>query len=277
MQNVSTEKLNGNLAKPLLSPVRVFKGDCLEVMKSIPNESIDAIITDPPYGTTSCKWDSVINFSLMWEQLNRIIKPNGVIVLFGSEPFSSTLRISNIKDYKYDWVWKKTKQGNFAQAPYMPLKNTENICVFAKGSIASNSKVKMNYYPQGTTSCSKINNGGNKANEFRPNRTLKEENHIQTTTNYPKQLLEFDSSYDFLHPTQKPILLMEYLVKTYTKKNELVLDFTAGSGTTGIACINTNRNCILIEKEQKYFDIINERIAKHTQQRAGEFSFENEM
>ena len=246
--------------------IQLWKGDCLELMKNIPNESIDAIITDPPYGTTSCKWDSVIDFKLMWEQLNRIIKPSGVIVLFGSEPFSSTLRISNIKNYRYDWVWKKTKQGNFAQAPYMPLKNTENILVFAKGSIASNSKIKMNYYPQGTTSCSKINNGGNKANDFRPNRTLKKEDHIQKTTNYPKQLLEFDSSYDFLHPTQKPILLIEYLVKTYTKENQLVLDFTAGSGTTGIACINTNRNFIGIEKDEKYFNIAMERINNHKAQ-----------
>jgi site-specific DNA-methyltransferase (adenine-specific) len=249
---------------------KVLHGDCLEIMKTIPDGSVDMILCDLPYGTTACKWDVIIPFNKLWEQYERIVKPNGAVVLFGAEPFSSYLRISNIKMYKYDFYWKKTKQGNFAQAPYMPLKNIETLSIFSKGKIANNSKIKMNYFPQGLVECNKINNGGNKANQFRPNRTSKTENHIQTKTGYPKQLIEFDSSYEFLHPTQKPVSLFEYLINTYTKKGDVVLDNCAGSGTTAIACINTNRNYILIEKEKKYFDIINERIDKHNQSRVGE-------
>lgn len=238
----------------------LYNGDCLIEMGKIADKSVDAIICDPPYGTTACKWDSVIPFDLMWEQLNRIIKPNGVIVLFGSEPFSSFLRISNINMFRYDLYWKKTKQGNFAQAPYMPLKNIETLSVFSKGTIAKNSKIKMNYRPQGLIDCNKINNGGNKSNDFRPNRKTKTVNHIQTKTNYPKQLIEFDSCYSFQHSTQKPVALMEYLIKTYTNEGDTVLDNCMGSGTAGVACKNTNRNFIGIEQDEKYFEIAKERI-----------------
>tara|TARA_R100000541_G_scaffold17734_1_gene27596 strand:- start:7 stop:705 length:699 start_codon:yes stop_codon:yes gene_type:complete len=224
------------------------RGDCLEVMKSIPSGSVDAIITDPPYGTTACKWDSVINFDLMWEQLNRIIKPNGAIVLFGSEPFSSALRMSNIKNYKYDWIWKKNNATLFQHAKRMPLCEIENIIVFAKK--------QPTYNPQGLKIFNKINNRGSMGRNLGKGTINK---YIQTHTNYPRRILEYSKD-GKLHSTQKPIALMEYLIKTYTNENETVLDFTMGSGSTGVACKNTKRNFIGIEQDENYFNIAKERI-----------------
>ena len=224
--------------------VQLFHGDCLKLMKDIPDKSIDLILTDPPYGTTACKWDSVIPFEPMWEQLNRIIKPNGAIVLFGSEPFSSVLRMSNIKNYKYDWVWKK-RPVNFLNAKKQPLKETENILVF-------NSKI---YYPQGLIPCHKTNKRSN-STETNGKHGL---SNISEYTNYPKQILKFIGERG-LHPTQKPVALLEYLIKTYTLEDETVLDFTMGSGSTGVACANTNRNFIGIELDQTYFQIAKDRI-----------------
>ena len=228
-------------------------GDCLEVMKTIEDNSIDAIITDPPYGTTACKWDSVIDFDLMWEQLNRIIKPNGVIVLFGSEPFSSALRMSNIKNYKYDWIWGKSRKTGHLNAKKMPLIINENISVFYKK--------QPTYNPQGLINCNKIKKnteGRKKANVFGD--TLKNK-HLQTKTNYPTRIIKFANEHNVgKHPTQKPIALMEYLVKTYTNENETVLDFTMGSGTTMLACEHQNRNGIGIEKDENYFKIAEQRL-----------------
>jgi len=233
---------------------KLLKGDCLELMKSIPDKSIDAIITDPPYGTTACKWDSVIPFDLMWEQLNRIIKPNGAIVLFGSEPFSSALRMSNIKNYKYDWIWEKSKASNIAQVKYAPLKNYENVLIFGMN--------KVNYNPQ-------INEGkpyykGIAKNTEIEFTGMKRINNVNLGTRYPKTIQYFITaeSEGKLHPTQKPIALMQYLIKTYTNENETVLDFTMGSGSTGVACVNTNRNFIGIEMDDKYFEIAKNRIEK---------------
>ena len=226
-------------------------------MKSIPDGSIDAIITDPPYGTTACKWDSVIDFKLMWEQLNRIIKPNGAIVLFGSEPFSSALRMSNIKNYKYDWYWKKSKAVGFLNVKKMPLKNIENISVFYKALPF--------YFPQSVLEINKLRsndnskNGKNGTGISSHNGGKMKGSYLQKYTNYPTQLLEFNSD-SGLHPTQKPVLLMEYLIKTYTNENETVLDFTMGSGTTGVAAKNLNRNFIGIEMDDKYFEIASKRI-----------------
>lgn len=232
-------------------------GDCLEVMKTIESGSIDAIITDPPYGTTACKWDSVIDFELMWQQLNRIIKPNGAIVLFGSEPFSSALRMSNIKNYKYDWVWDKKKGGSPLLSKIMPLKTFENIMIFEK-----NNK-KVNYYPIMTKRDKPKSRGSNKGNKSLTTNNAFTENKVYTHK-YPKAILEISnaSQKGKVHPTQKPVALMEYLIKTYTNENETVLDFTMGSGSTGVACINTNRNCIGIEMDEKYFSIAEERIEK---------------
>ena len=214
-------------------------GDCLERMKEIPSGSVDLILTDPPYGTTACKWDSVIPFEPMWQELKRIIKPNGAIVLFGSEPFSSALRMSNIKQYKYDWVWKK-RAVNFLNAKKQPLREVENILVF-------NSLV---YNPQGLIYSPKVNKRSN-STETNGAHGL---SNLSEYTNYPKNILEFKNERG-LHPTQKPVPLLEYLIKTYTKEGEMVLDFTCGSCSTGVACLNTNRRFVGVEMEEKYFDI----------------------
>jgi len=226
--------------------INLIKGDCLEKMKEIEDGSIDAIITDPPYGTTACKWDSVIPFEPMWEQLNRIIKHNGAIVLFGSEPFSSALRMSNIKNYKYDWVWDKKITGNPFLAKHQPLKITENIIIF---------NAKKTYYPIMTKGKMRLKGGG-KTKLF----NKEHEAPKKTDTYYPKNLITFSNAKRGVHPTQKPVTLMEYLIKTYTNENETVLDFTMGSGSTGVACKNLNRSFIGIEMDDKYFEIAKERI-----------------
>jgi len=238
-------------------------GDCLEVMKLIPDGSIDAIITDPPYGTTACKWDSVIDFDLMWEQLNRIIKPNGAVVLFGSEPFSSALRMSNIKNYKYDWKWIKSRPSGHLNAKRMPMKNIEDICVFYK-------KQPL-YNPQFTEGKpNNVKDGSVRKTEATNNIYGSFKNTIQKRTNqkYPKQNLYFSQQdpRKILHPTQKPASLMEYLIKTYTNENEIVLDFTMGSGSTGVAAKNLNRNFIGIEQDENYFNIATDRISKEEKQ-----------
>ena len=224
--------------------VQLYRGDCLELMKAIPSGSVDAIICDPPYGTTACKWDSVIDFTLMWEHLNRIIKPNGAIVLFGSEPFSSALRMSNIKNYKYDWIWRK-RAVNFLNAKKQPLREVENLMVFNA----------LNYYPQGLIYKPRINKRSN-STETNGEHGL---DNFSEYTNYPKNILDFKNERG-LHPTQKPVKLMEYLIKTYTNENETVLDFTMGSGSTGVACVNTFRNFIGIEQDENYFNIATNRI-----------------
>jgi site-specific DNA-methyltransferase (adenine-specific) len=247
---------------------KVIQGDCLEVMKDIPDKSIDMILCDLPYGTTACKWDTIIPFEPLWEQYKRIIKDNGSIVLTASQPFTSALVMSNIKMFKYEWVWVKNRITGFANAKKQPLRNYEDVLVF--------SKAKTNYYPQGLTRINKINkNGKSVGGETLRNsiadsankgslRTAGKE-YIQEFTGYPKQTL-FNVIEDKtkLHPTQKPVALFEYLIKTYTNEGDLVLDNCAGSGTTGVACKNTGRNYILIEKEPEYIDIINKRLITPT-------------
>ena len=234
------------------------QGDCLEVMKEIPSGSIDAIITDPPYGTTACKWDSVIDFDLMWEQLNRIIKPNGAMVLFGAEPFSSALRMSNVRNYKYDWVWEKTQATGHLNAKRQPLRSNELISVFYKK--------QCTYNPQKTQGHKPMNSGVRKLSVQNKTevygRATKELPFGGNTDRYPRTNIVFksDKQKSYLHPTQKPVALMEYLIKTYTNENETVLDFTMGSGSTLVACKNTNRNGIGIEMNDKYFEIAEERI-----------------
>ena len=236
-------------------------GDCLEVMKDIPDGSVDAIITDPPYGTTACKWDSVIDFELMWEQLNRIIKPNGAIVLFGSEPFSSALRMSNIKNYKYDWVWDKISCSGNLLAKKQPLRAYELISVFYKKQPTYNPqlrdkpkkdirKTNVRVVNKSKTHPQKDYNQFDKR-EHPKNKSMP--TNVIRINNYGK-------SYKRKHPTQKPIALMEYLIKTYTNEGETVLDFTMGSGSTGVAAKNLNRNFIGIEQDQKYFNIAEQRI-----------------
>ena len=239
------------------------KGNCLEVMKDIPDNSIDAIITDPPYGTTACKWDSVIDFNLMWEQLNRIIKPNGAIVLFGSEPFSSALRMSNIKNFKYDWIWDKKRITNPMMAKKQPLRQHEVVSVFYKKQPTYN---PVPYIKNTVGVLSKKNIGkSHTTGTLVINKLIVSDN--SKKTGYPRTLLtqipvinNLSKDKSGLHPTQKPILLMEYLIKTYTNENETVLDFTMGSGSTGVAAKNLNRNFIGIEMDDDYFNIAKERI-----------------
>jgi len=228
-----------------------MKGDCLERMKDIENGSVDAIITDPPYGTTACKWDSIIPLEPMWDHLKRIIKPNGAIVLFGSEPFSSALRISNIKNYKYDWIWNKPKGSGFLNAKKRPLRHYETISIFSYGTPI--------YYPQGLIQG--VFNNSRPALEKKPTLYGKQRQHKESKfTNYPKDIIKYSKPHKPVHPTQKPVALMEYLIKTYTNEDETVLDFTMGSGTTGVACKNLNRSFIGIEMDDKYFEIAKKRI-----------------
>jgi DNA modification methylase len=238
--------------------MKLYNGDCLEVMKLIPNKSIDAIITDPPYGTTACKWDSVIDFDLMWEQLNRIIKPNGAIVLFGSEPFSSALRMSNIKNYKYDWIWQKSRGSNFMLVKKQPLKYHEQIHIFYKKQPKYNPIMKQ-AEPHLIDKRTNLNPTFTKG-ALMLNRKLPAKRKKDNGLRYPRSVINFKSSPNKVHPTQKPVALMEYLIKTYTNELETVLDFTMGSGTTGVACSNINRDFIGIELDKEYFEIAEQRI-----------------
>jgi site-specific DNA-methyltransferase (adenine-specific) len=236
--------------------MELIQGDCLEVMKSIPNGSIDAIITDPPYGTTACKWDSVIPFDLMWEQLNRVIKPNGAIVLFGSEPFSSALRMSNINNYRYDLIWNKIRAAGFLNANRMPLKQHENISLFYK-KLPTYNPQKYIDKPYDKT---KYNGKHMEENVLGSYVSKSKKNNGER---FPKSILEFSQNWSRQqqkHPTQKPVSLMEYLIKTYTNEGETVLDFTMGSGSTMVACQNLNRNGIGIEQDSKYFKIAQDRV-----------------
>lgn len=248
--------MNNNDIK--LDNLWLMHDDCLERMKEIPDGSVDMILTDPPYGTTACKWDSVIPLEPMWEQLKRIIKPNGAIVLFGSEPFSSALRMSNIKSYKYDLVWDKTFGRQPQLANIQPMKQHELVHLFEK-----NGK-KILYYPQKTKlDKPRFSGGADNNNGTENNHKLGLKKQPKTYTHKtPTSILSYkpDSNCKILHPTQKPVALMEYLIKTYTNENETVLDFTMGSGTTGVACMNLDRKFIGIELDDNYFNTSSDRI-----------------
>lgn len=238
---------------------QLFCGDCLEIMKQIPDKSVDMILCDLPYGTTACKWDTVIPFDKLWEHYNRIIKDNGAIVLFGSEPFSSKLRMSNIKNFKYDWVWDKKTGLGFLDSKYRPLKQHETISVFSKGGCSNGSKTQMKYCPQGLIPTTK-RNSNSKSNIL--NSEPKQRKLLNTQfTNYPKTILTFNRETG-LHPTQKPVALCEYLIKTYTNEGDVVLDNCMGSGTTGVACRNLGRKFIGIELDEEYFKIAENRIKR---------------
>ena len=233
---------------------KLMFGDCLERMKEIPDGSVDLVLTDPPYGTTACKWDSVIDFTLMWEQLKRIIKPNGAIVLFGAEPFSSMLRCSNIKMFKYDWIWEKSKATGFLNSKKQPLRSHEIISVFYSK--------QPTYNPQ-MTKGEAYNKGVRK--EQTDNDVYGQFNQVEVKSDglrFPRSVQYFKTaeSEGGFHKTQKPVALLEYLIKIYTQECETVLDFTAGSMSTAIACINTNRKGIMIEKDEHYFKVGSERV-----------------
>ena len=252
-----------------MSKIELIHGDCLEKMKDIAAGSIDAVICDPPYGTTACKWDSVIPFDAMWEQLKRVIKPNGAIVLTASQPFTTTLIASNMKMFKYCWVWRKNTSSNFLQSNFQPRKIHEDITVFSSGnaSYTKNTHKKMKYNPQmwgqseprklrSTTKTSLKSWSGRMRDDY----VITSKN--ETGQRFPESILDVHSGSPISkqHPTQKPVALMEYLIKTYTNENETVLDFAMGSGTTGVAAVNLNRDFIGIELDQNYFEIAKTRI-----------------
>lgn len=247
---------------------KLYNGDCLAVMDKLIEQGVkvDAIITDPPYGTTACKWDIVIPFDEMWNRLNKLIKLTGAIALFATEPFATKLRMSNLDNYRYDWYCIKTKPSLYQHAKNRPMRAVENACVFSKSKWGHKSQLKdkrMEYNPQGISSIgvktvTKNFNAGGVVGE-RPNQIGKQ---YEAFTGFPNDVLEFKSitGKSCLHPTQKPVDLLEYLIRTYTNENDLVLDFTMGSGSTGVACINTNRKFIGVEINEKYFNIAKDRI-----------------
>lgn len=240
-----------------MNDMTLLHGDCLGLMKDIPDGSVDMILCDLPYGTTACKWDSVIPFEPLWEQLNRIIKPNGAICLFGSEPFSSALRISNIKNFKYDWIWFKNLRTGFANAKYQPMKSHEIISVFYKKTPTYNpQKKKRTTQKRGNKKTAWGDCYGGLSNDNKPNNQSEYVN-PHTVIDFIKCIHTPEKRH---HPTQKPVALLEYLVKTYTNEGDVVLDNCMGSGSTGVACMNTGRKFIGMELDKGYFDIAVKRI-----------------
>lgn len=244
----------------LMSEIQLYQGDCLEVMKKIPDNSIDMVLADIPYGTTSCKWDHIIPFEPLWEQYKRIIKDKRAIVLFSTQPFTSKLICSNLDLFKYTWTWNKCRVGGFTSAKLKPLKIFEDICVFSNGKTANCNNDNMIYNPQGLKRVDKISRSSNDKSPTGYVRPSQKKFYKQEYTNYPKELLTFPLDKNRQHPTQKPVALLGYLIKTYTNENETVLDNTMGSGSTGVAAVNTDRNFIGIELDENYFNIAKERI-----------------
>lgn len=244
-----------------MNEVKLYKGDCLLEMSNIPDKSIDLILCDLPYGTTKCSWDIIIPFDELWKQYNRIIKDNGCIILFGQEPFSSFLRTSNISMYKYDIYWEKERLTNIMQVKHRPGKTIETISIFYKNQPTYNPQM-IRY--DGPKRSNKVKNGklGSLVDD---SNSKKVHEYIDTGYRYPTQIWKFkrDVLKSNLHPTQKPVALLEELIKTYSNEGDVVLDNCMGSGSTGVACLNTNRDFIGIEKDEKYFNIAKERINNH--------------
>jgi site-specific DNA-methyltransferase (adenine-specific) len=238
-------------------------GDCLDVMGTIPDGSIDLIATDLPFGTTACRWDQIIPFEPLWAHYRHLIKPRGAIVLNASQPFTSMLVMSNREWFKYCLVWEKSRPGNPFNAMHRPMKSHEDIVVFSGAAAANGAEVRMNYNPQGLRPCNRVEKNKFKSTASiygqRPGRANKSE-YRQKWTNYPSTVLRFPNSRGG-HETTKPVLLMEYLIRTYSNEGDTVLDNCMGSGTTGVACLNTGRNFIGIEKDPVYFAIAESRIA----------------
>ena len=254
--------------------IKLYNGDCLEVMAELITQgiSVDCIITDLPYETTKLKWDKHIPFEPMWDLINRIIKPNGAVILFGKEPFSSKLRMSNMNNWKYDWIWQKNTKSNFPQAPYQPLNNIEMVHVFSTGYARGFPKEDKNYinimpyYPQFEDGeAYNIPKESKTTDIFSNNHKNGVYKHKvrDTSKRYPYNTLKFDVDRVKVHSTQKPVSILEYLIKTYTLEGQIVLDFTAGSMSTGVACANTNRKFIGIEKDNDIFNIGKSRIELH--------------
>lgn len=251
---------------------KLYNGDCLEIMDMLIKQGIqvDAIITDPPYGTTQCKWDSIIPFDEMWARLNKLIKPNGAIVLFGSEPFSSQLRCSNIQNFRYDWIWDKVFPVGHLVAKHRPMQQTENISIFyKKGGSYNPQMIKLSEEEYKKKVAKLRKSSYDSKSELTPKHkelSVYEVDLERYKYKHPTNILTYNklnkecNSVNRVHPTQKPVDLLEYLVKTYTNEGEIVLDFTMGSGSTGVACMNTNRKFIGIELDENYFNISINRI-----------------
>lgn len=254
----------------------LFKGDCINIMDQLINKGLtfDAIITDPPYSITGYKWDKIIPFDEMWERLDKLIKPNGAIILFGNEPFSSDLRNSNKDYYRYDWKWLKTQVTGYQNAKFQPLRCYEDVMVFSKSGAISSCNNPMCYYPQGLIEYNKkvIGKSVDYVKEKKNNQKFE---YIQEYKNYPRNVIQFARETNLYHPTQKPCSLMEYLIQTYTKENELVLDFTSGSGSTLLACEILNRRWVGIEITEKYCEVIKRRLENGLQLKLSFESFEN--
>lgn len=243
--------------------IKLINGDCLEIMKNIPRGKIDMILCDLPYGTTACKWDNVIPFEPLWEQYNRIIKKHGAIVLTASQPFTSALVMSNPKGFKHEWVWDKVRPSGFQVAKYKPMQRHENALVFtSKGE-------RVNYFPIMELRDKPVKGHVASSSESSPLKYSDGKTRIYTHKN-PQSIIVFPKPNKTIHPTQKPVALLEYLIKTYTSEGELVLDNCMGSGSTGVAAININRKFIGIELEQNYFDIAKNRIIEAIKQKDGE-------
>lgn len=241
----------------------LMQGDCLELMREIPDGSVDMVLCDLPYGTTACSWDAVVPFEPLWAEYWRICKTNAAIVLTAAQPFTSALVLSQIKAFKYQWVWRKNTPGGFAQAKNMPLKQHEDILVFSTGAAthASQSARRMPYNPQGLVYAPRVaaNKPRHKEESAFGNRPSHKPEYVQEFTNYPNSVLDFPVERG-AHPTQKPVALFEYLVRTYTNEGDVVLDNTMGSGTTGVACARSGRKFIGIERDETYFNAAADRI-----------------
>jgi site-specific DNA-methyltransferase (adenine-specific) len=246
----------------LLEINKIHNGDCLKLMNNIDEKSIDMILADLPYGTTACKWDAIIPLDKLWDHYTRIIKETGVIVLTASQPFTTTLIHSNLEMFKYELIWVKSRASDFINANYRPMKKHENILVFSKGGAAPGCKNKMTYNPQGLIlkETKKIRKGSLGIGR---DRESQQGEYISKAINYPISILEFANEIKTIHPTQKPLSLFEYLIRTYTNEGELVLDNTIGSGTTAIASMNTKRKYIGIELDDKYYELACKRIEDH--------------
>lgn len=238
------------------------RGDCLELMCDLPENSIDLILCDLPYGTTACKWDSVLPFDELWFNYSRVLTDRGAIVLTCAQPFTTALIASNMDMFKYCWIWVKSRKGDVFNAKNKPLRGHEEIAVFSKGTTANKSDRRMTYNPQGVRQCDVTRTNTRKDRAFVSIRPSHKDRYRQTQTGYPDSVLRFDNDVGTVHPTQKPVALMEYLIKTYTNEGDTVLDNCMGSGTTGVACANTNRKFIGMELDSDYFRIARRRIAE---------------
>lgn len=253
---------------------KIYNEDCLEGMKRIPDASIDMILCDLPYGTTGNNWDKMIPADKLWEQYNRIAKPDAAIVLFSSGRFTQKLIMSNEPMFRYKWIWVKNKKTNFINAKNRPLAAYEEICIFSKGVTATHCKNRMKYFPQGLKPYNKVQRASaTKFDTLIGARPSHKSEVFQAWTNYPCDVLFFKSPSKYSHPSEKPIELIEYLVKTYTNEGELILDNCMGSGTTAVACINTNRHFLGFELEKEYFELACKRIANAKAEKESKFAF----